>query len=125
MTVRLGDGAYAFEVNDDWAKIPPEIVLGDVAAVGVDSKDNVYAFNRGDHPVAAFDKNGNLLRPCGEGVFRRPHGVPGPPAAPCWWPNDAAPRARHCTLDGKILLTLGIPGRPAPYMSAEPFHRCT
>ena len=56
MTVRLGGGAYAFEVNEDWAKIPPEIVLGDVAAVGVDSQDKVYAFNRGDHPVAVFDR---------------------------------------------------------------------
>ena len=24
-----------------------------------------------------------------------------------------------------MLLTLGIPGKPAPYMSGEPFHRCT
>ena len=49
--VRLGGGDYTFEVNESWAKIPDDIVLGDCAAVGVDSKDNVYAFNRGEHPV--------------------------------------------------------------------------
>ena len=27
--------------------------------------------------------------------------------------------------DGKVLLEIGIPGKPAPYMSGEPFHRCT
>jgi DNA-binding beta-propeller fold protein YncE len=32
---------------------------------------------------------------------------------------------RHCTLDGKVLLTIGVPGEPKPYMSGEPFHRCT
>jgi DNA-binding beta-propeller fold protein YncE len=32
---------------------------------------------------------------------------------------------RKCTLDGKVVLTIGIPGKPAPYMSGEPFHRCT
>ena len=32
---------------------------------------------------------------------------------------------RKCTLDGKVLLELGIPGQPAPYMSGEPFCRCT
>ena len=32
---------------------------------------------------------------------------------------------RQCTLEGKVLLTLGISGKPAPYMSGEPFHRCT
>ena len=29
------------------------------------------------------------------------------------------------TLDGKVLLELGVPGKPAPYMSGEPLHRCT
>jgi len=29
------------------------------------------------------------------------------------------------TLDGKVLMELGVPGKPAPYMSGEPFHRCT
>jgi len=28
-------------------------------------------------------------------------------------------------LEGKVLMTLGMPGKPAPYMSGEPFHRCT
>jgi DNA-binding beta-propeller fold protein YncE len=32
---------------------------------------------------------------------------------------------RTCTLDGKVLMTLGIAGEPAPFMSGEPFHRCT
>jgi DNA-binding beta-propeller fold protein YncE len=28
-------------------------------------------------------------------------------------------------MDGKVLLTIGIPKKPAPFMSGEPFHRCT
>ena len=32
---------------------------------------------------------------------------------------------RHCTLDGKVLLEIGIPNKPAPYMSGIPFNRCT
>ncbi len=32
---------------------------------------------------------------------------------------------RKCTVDGKVLLTIGIPGKPSPFMSGEPFHRCT
>ena len=56
MAERLGSGEWTYEVNVDWAKIPDEIALGDCAAVGVDSKGNVYAFNRGEHPVAVFDR---------------------------------------------------------------------
>jgi hypothetical protein len=125
MTERLGSGEWSFEVNESWAKIPDEIVLGDCAAVGVDSKDNVYAFNRGDHPVAVFDKDGNLLRTWGEGVFTRPHGVHVAPDDTIWLTDDGDHTVRHCTLDGKVLMTLGIPGKPAPFMSGEPFHRCT
>jgi DNA-binding beta-propeller fold protein YncE len=32
---------------------------------------------------------------------------------------------RKCTTDGRVLLTIGIPEKPAPFMSGEPFHRCT
>jgi DNA-binding beta-propeller fold protein YncE len=32
---------------------------------------------------------------------------------------------RKCSTDGKVKLTIGIPNKPAPFMSGEPFHRCT
>src|ERR1700728_2232810 len=127
MTMRdvLGDGLFQYSVNTDWGALPDGWTFGDVAAVGVDSKDNVYAFNRGDHPVAVFDSAGNLLRTWGEGLFPRPHGVHVAPDATIWLTADADHTVRHCTLDGKVLLTLGVPGKPSPYMSGEPFHRCT
>ncbi|MBV9556608.1 MAG: SBBP repeat-containing protein, partial [Pseudolabrys sp.] len=125
MAVQLGTGRFAFEVDENWAKLPDEVVLGDVAAVGVDKHDNVYAFNRGDHPIAAFDSSGNLLRTWGEGVFTRPHGVHVGPDDTIWLTDDGDHTVRHCTLDGRILMQLGIPGKPSPFMSGEPFHRCT
>jgi hypothetical protein len=39
--------------------------------------------------------------------------------------DDGGHFVRKLTLDGKVLLELGVPGKPAPYMSGEPFHRCT
>ena len=39
--------------------------------------------------------------------------------------NDGGHFVRKVTLDGKVLPELGVPGKPAPYMSGEPFHRCT
>ena len=32
---------------------------------------------------------------------------------------------RQCTVEGKVLVTIGVPGRPTPYMSQQPFNRCT
>src|SRR5467141_3732470 len=126
MPVILGTGAYRYEVVDNWAKLPPGREFNaDVAAVGVDTHDQVYAFNRGAHPVVVFDRDGNFLRSWGEGVFKRAHGLHMAPDGTVWLTDDGDHTVRHCTLDGKVLLTIGIPGQPKPYMSGEPFHRCT
>src|ERR1700751_3381195 len=125
MAVQLGSGEYTFEVDENWAKVPEEITLGDCAAVGVDRHNRVYAFNRGEHPVAVFDGEGNPLRTWGEGVFHRPHGVHMGPDDTIYLTDDGDHAVRKCTLDGKVLMTLGIPGEPKPFMSGEPFHRCT
>jgi hypothetical protein len=47
----------------------------EVGGVGVDSRDNVYVFNRCDHPMMVFDRDGNFLRSWGEGQYPRAHGV--------------------------------------------------
>ena len=126
MSVILGTDGYRYEVVDNWAKLPPGMEFNaDVAAVGVDKNDNVYAFNRGKHPMCVFDRDGNFLRSWGEGIFVRPHGVHMAPDDTIWLTDDGDHTVRQCTLDGKVLLTIGIPGKPAPYMSGEPFHRCT
>jgi hypothetical protein len=126
MAVVLGTDGYRYEVDDGWAKLPPGMEFNaDVAAVGVDKHDNVYAFNRGKHPMCVFDREGNLLRTWGEGIYPRAHGVFMAPDDTIWLTDDADHTVRQCTLDGKILLTIGIPGKPSPYMSGEPFHRCT
>src|SRR5262249_15787802 len=124
MAITLGTGAYRYEVVDNWAKLPPGREFNaDVAAVGVDKQDRVYAFNRGAHPMVVFDRDGNFLSSWGEGLFRRAHGVHTAPDDTLWLTDDGDHTVRHCTLEGKVLLTLGIPGKPKRYMSGEPFHR--
>jgi len=126
MAVMLGTDGYRYQVVDDWAKLPDGWKWdADVAAVGVDAHDNVYAFSRGAHPMIVFDRNGNFLRSWGEGLFHRPHGVHMAPDGTVFLTDDGDHTVCKCTLEGKVLLTLGIAGKPAPYMSGEPFHRCT
>ena len=61
MSVILGSGEYRYRVVDGWAKLPDNWTFMDVAAVAVDSKDQVFVFNRGEHPMVVFDRNGNFL----------------------------------------------------------------
>src|ERR1051326_1002686 len=125
MTVRMGSGDHTYTPRENWAKLPDGWEFGDVAAVGVDRNDNVYCFNRGDHPMVVLDREGNFLRSWGEDIFTRAHGVHLAPDDTIWLTDDGDHTVRHCTLDGKVLLEIGVPGKAAPYMSGIPFNRCT
>jgi len=125
MTVTVGTGEYVYEAVENWAKLPAGWSFKEIGAVGVDRNDNVYVFNRGEHPMIVFDRDGNFLKSWGEGMFPRAHGLDMGPDDTIWLTDDGDHSVKQCTLDGKVLLTLGLPGRPAPYMSGLPFHRCT
>jgi DNA-binding beta-propeller fold protein YncE len=121
----LGSGEHSYRVVQNWAKLPEGWALTDVASVGVDSKDNVYAFNRGAHPMIVFDRDGNFLRSFGEGLFKRAHGLHIDADDNLYCTDDGDHTVRKCTPEGKVLLTIGLPGEPRPFMSGEPFNRCT
>jgi DNA-binding beta-propeller fold protein YncE len=121
----IGEGDFTYAVVEDWAKLPDGWSFGDVGGVGIDSKDQVYVFHRGEHPMMVFDRDGNFQRSWGEGVFTRPHGIHLGPDDSVYCTDDGDHSFRKCSPDGKVEFTLGIPGTPAPYMSGEPFHRCT
>ena len=125
MAVILGEGEFTYEATENWAKLPDGWEFGDAAAIGVDRQDRVYVFNRGEHPMIVFDRDGNFIKSWGEGLFHRPHGIHMGPDDSVYCTDDGDHTVRKCTLDGKVLLEIGIPGKPAPFLSGEPFHRCT
>jgi DNA-binding beta-propeller fold protein YncE len=121
----LSDGELRYELVADWAKIPAEVRVGDVAAVSVDRHDNVYLFTRGEHPVIVLNPDGDVLRTWGHGMFVRPHGMHIGPDDCIYCTDEGDHTVRKCTLEGKVLLQIGVPGKPAAIMSSRPFHRCT
>jgi hypothetical protein len=121
----LGTGKHRYRVVENWAKLPEGWEFKDVAAVAVDSKDRVYCFNRGEHPMIVFDREGNFIRSWGEGTFPRAHGLHIDANDILYCTDDGGHVVRKCTTEGKVLLELGVPGKPSPYMSGTPFHRCT
>ena len=121
----LGSGDFAYSVEPNWQTMPPGYEWREVAAVAVDGNDNVYVFNRGEHPMMVFDKDGNFVKSWGEGVFSRAHGVSLGPDDTLYCSDDGDHTVRQCTLDGDVLMTIGVPGEPAPLFSGDPFNRCT
>ena len=123
--VVLKDGDYAYEVVEGWGRLPDGWRFEDVAAVAIDAEDRVYVFNRGEHPMIVFDRAGNFLRSWGEGVFNHPHGLDIGRDGAIYCTDDGDHTVRKFDLDGRLLLEIGIPGRPSPRMSSRPFCRCT
>jgi len=125
MATILGTGEHRYRVVENFAKLPDGWTLTDVASVAVDSKDRIYVFNRGEHPMVVLDREGNFLRSFGEGVFSRAHGLHIDADDNLYCTDDGDHTVRKCSTDGKVLLTIGIPEQPAAFMSGDPFNRCT
>ncbi len=116
---------FLFQPVEAWEQLPPDIVLGDVAGIAVDSKDRVYLFNRGNHPVVVLDREGKFLNAWGQGVFSNAHGASIGPDDSLYLTDNGDHTVRKFTPDGKLLLEIGVPNAPAPFMSGQPFCRCT
>ena len=53
----IGPYRFEYEVIEGWEKLPEGWSFVEVAGVAVDSRDRVYVFNRGKHPLIIFDKS--------------------------------------------------------------------
>jgi len=124
--VRLGTGEFTYEVSgDNWGDLPDGWVYKEATAVAVDSKDNVYVFNRGGHPVVVFDSEGKFLSSWGEDIFEMPHGIEIGLDDTVFCADVALNTVTKLTSDGEVIFTLGDPDNvPAP-MSGAPFNRPT
>ena len=122
----LGSAEFTYEVSgEDWGSLPNGWTYKEATAVAVDSRDNVYVFNRGGHPIIVYDRDGNFLRSWGDETFTNPHGVAVGPDDATYCADTGDHTVRKFTPDGKLLMTLGTKDRPAPEMSGDPFNKPT
>ena len=114
---------FAFEADDDWAKVPEGYEFNEVAGVSVDGDDNVYVFVRGPHPMLKFDKNGNFIKSWGEGFYGgRAHGVHVGPDGFVYVVENTRHAIDKWTREGELVWTLGTPNQPAPKWSGQAFN---
>ncbi len=125
MGATLGTAKMTYEVVDGWAKLPQGWSFKECGGVAVDSKDRVYAFCRGEHPVIVFDKDGNFLQSWGEGVFANAHAITVGPDDSIYCTDNGDHTVRKLTPDGELLMTLGAANQPSARWSGEPFNLVT
>ena len=134
--VVVGTGDLSYEALLHWETLPAGWRFVEVAGVATDSRDRVYVFNRGEHPVIVFDRDGRFLTSWGEGVFQRAHGIFIGADDAVWCTDDLDHTVRKFTPEGRLLLTLGTSGQPSDTgidgidyrtirRGGPPFHRPT
>jgi hypothetical protein len=99
-----------YAVDQSWPASAPDPSLIDVVALAVDADDNVYAFNRGPHPVVVFDTRGVVQDRWGEGVFSEPHGLHLRPEGEVYCVDYGDHTVRCFGADHRLRAMLGTPG---------------
>ena len=116
---------YKFKNDNFELNLPSSIKLGDVAGISLDEKDNIYLFNRGENPIIVINQKGELITTWGHGIFKNPHGAHIGHDQNIYLTDNGDHTLRKFTLDGKLLLQIGIPDTSPGFMSGKPFCRCT
>ncbi len=104
---------FQYDADDHWAQVPAGWTWNEVTAVAIDSRDRVFVFNRGEHPVIVFRRDGSFVTSWGEGEFARPHGITIGPDDMVYCTDDLDHTVKKFTPEGKLLLTLGTSGKPS------------
>src|SRR5262245_25997354 len=104
---------FGYQADDHWAKVPFGWSWTEVVGVATDSRDRAFVFSRGDHPLMVFNSDGTFVTSWGEGLFVRPHGICIGPDDAVYCTDDHDHTVRKFTPDGRLLMTLGVSGRPS------------
>ena len=108
-----GHNRIEYEVLEGWQRLPEGWSFVEVAGVATDSQDRVYAFNRGEHPMIVFDRDGRFLTAWGEGVFTNAHGIHVGPDDTIYCADNFDHTVRVFTPDGTLVRTLGEKDAPS------------
>lgn len=119
----MSSKGYTYELVPEWGQLPAGWTYTQVAGVAVDSRDRVYVYNRGEHPVVVFDRDGAFLGSWGEGVLEHAHGIFITPQDEIFLVDRFLQQVLKYTTDGKLLMTIGT--RREPARDGSPFNHPT
>lgn len=130
----IGSHRLEYEVVESWERLPAGWAFTEVVGVAVDSRERVFVFCRGAHPLIVFDKEGRFVDAWGAGAFVRPHGIFISPDDRVFLVDDEGHTVYEYTTQGALRRRLGdgrpsdtgyVPGRSPVTRAAAPFNTVT
>jgi peptidylglycine monooxygenase len=115
MAVIIGMGAYVYEYQGDWARLPAGQSFQHPSAVAVDSLDRVYVFQRHGPPVLVLDRDGRFLTawPRRDGELEDAHHLQLDPDDGVYLADRDAHQVVKYTTEGEMVMALGTRDRAA------------
>lgn len=98
-------------VDPAWPQKPEHFKWGQTPGITVDAQDQVYIFTRSQPAVQIYRTDGTFVRSWDMEDFAGAHFIRIDPAGNIWTTNINSHTVRKYNSDGKLLLTLGEPGR--------------
>ena len=101
------DEVVTFEPSGEFPTLPAGYSLGKCSAVATNSKQEIYLFHRGSHPVLCVNADGKLLRSWGDEVIGTAHGLRVDRHDNVWVTDMGKHRVLKFDPSGKLLLAIG------------------
>jgi ectoine hydroxylase-related dioxygenase (phytanoyl-CoA dioxygenase family) len=108
----VGRDHFTFDMKTNWGKLPEGVKFGFTHGVVTDSQDRVYVHNQSKDAVAVFSPEGDFLTSWGEWMQAGAHGMMihnESGTEYLYFANPDQGKVWKTTLDGEILLELGVP----------------
>lgn len=96
-----------FRAEGSFGQLPAGWALGSCSAVAINSRNEVFLFHRGPHPIIVCDGEGKFLRAFGDGVIGSAHGLRIDRHDNVWVTDIGNHQVHKFDPHGKLLLTLG------------------
>jgi len=106
----VGTGKLTYQPLPDWHRLPQDVTQFEAIGVAVDSKDNVFVFNRGDPSIIVFASDGSFRNAWNSDLIVRPHGIWISEDDTVYLVDDRGHAVRQFTPEGQHLRAIGSHG---------------
>jgi hypothetical protein len=101
-----------WRVDPSWPQKPADVKWGEMPGVAVDRQDRVWIFTRAAPYVQTYAADGTFVGAWKDFEYGRAHHLKFDPEGNLWLADIGLHTVRKHGPDGKLLLSLGTPGKP-------------
>ena len=122
----VGSGDFRYEPVPEWPRMPRYWSFGEATDAAINSREEIYIYGRGEHPLTLWDTEGNFITSWGEGTTSGwVHGNYVAPNDNVWLVDTMFHIVTEHAPDGTLLRTLGDKLNPSASFKGIPFNMPT